>query len=287
MGDETFDQFRGTADVDIASDELKHAGQRRGRFSSAARCSSAARARHRQDAARRGNLAQARLRCRSPCAGTSKSTTKAKDGLYVYDIRAAPPRLAVFGGDVKDIAKYIKLGPLGEALSHRRPRSCCSSTRSTKCRYRVSGTTPHCSSSTRCGSASTRTWPRDRRGGATRRDHHLEQREGAAGRVPAPLRVPLHPVPRSRADGADRPRPSPSMSPTRVLDNALEVFFGLRATPKLAQGSRRRPSSWTGSSRSRSPASTSRRSGTASRSSARCSSTEADVGELLGKRAKA
>ncbi len=47
-----------------------------------------------------------------------KSTTKAKDGLYVYDTVA---RLhdSRFGdaADVRDIAKYIKLGPLGEALA--------------------------------------------------------------------------------------------------------------------------------------------------------------------------
>ena len=49
-----------------------------------------------------------------------KSTTKAKDGLYVYDTVA---RLhdSRFGGadgaNVRDIARYIKLGPLGEALS--------------------------------------------------------------------------------------------------------------------------------------------------------------------------
>jgi MoxR-like ATPase len=45
-----------------------------------------------------------------------KSTTKARDGLYVYDTVA---RLhdSRFGGDVKDIAKYIRLGPLGEALA--------------------------------------------------------------------------------------------------------------------------------------------------------------------------
>jgi MoxR-like ATPase len=46
-----------------------------------------------------------------------KSTTKAQDGLYVYD---AVQRLhdSRFGdGDVKDIKRYIKLGPLGLALS--------------------------------------------------------------------------------------------------------------------------------------------------------------------------
>ena len=46
-----------------------------------------------------------------------KSTTKAQDGLYVYD---TVQRLydARFGdGDVKDIKNYIRLGPLGEAFS--------------------------------------------------------------------------------------------------------------------------------------------------------------------------
>ncbi|HMG57783.1 MAG TPA: MoxR family ATPase [Kofleriaceae bacterium] len=47
-----------------------------------------------------------------------KSTTKAKDGLYVYDTVA---RLhdSRFGdaANVRDIARYIKLGPLGEALA--------------------------------------------------------------------------------------------------------------------------------------------------------------------------
>jgi len=44
-----------------------------------------------------------------------KSTTKARDGLYIYDTvkRLYDSR---FGGDVNDIAKYIKLGPLGQAL---------------------------------------------------------------------------------------------------------------------------------------------------------------------------
>jgi MoxR-like ATPase len=46
-----------------------------------------------------------------------KSTTRAQDGLYVYD---AVQRLydGQFGdGDVSDIARYIKLGKLGEAFS--------------------------------------------------------------------------------------------------------------------------------------------------------------------------
>src|SRR5437588_3060608 len=46
-----------------------------------------------------------------------KSTTRAQDGLYVYD---TVQRLydARFGdGDVKDIRRYIKLGPLGQAFS--------------------------------------------------------------------------------------------------------------------------------------------------------------------------
>ena len=46
-----------------------------------------------------------------------KSTTKAQEGLYVYD---TVQRLydSQFGeGDVKDIAQYIKLGKLGEAFT--------------------------------------------------------------------------------------------------------------------------------------------------------------------------
>ena len=46
-----------------------------------------------------------------------KSTTKAQDGLYVYD---TVQRLydSQFGADVSDIARYIKLGKLGEAFRH-------------------------------------------------------------------------------------------------------------------------------------------------------------------------
>ncbi len=46
-----------------------------------------------------------------------KSTTKAKDGLYIYDTVARLHDSRFGDGDVKDIAHYIKLGPLGIALS--------------------------------------------------------------------------------------------------------------------------------------------------------------------------
>jgi MoxR-like ATPase len=46
-----------------------------------------------------------------------KSTTKARDGLYVYDTVARLHDSRFGDGDVKDIERYIKLGPLGEALS--------------------------------------------------------------------------------------------------------------------------------------------------------------------------
>ena len=48
-----------------------------------------------------------------------KSTTKAQDGLYVYD---TVQRLydSQFGADVSDIGKYIKLGKLGEAFKKNR-----------------------------------------------------------------------------------------------------------------------------------------------------------------------
>jgi len=46
-----------------------------------------------------------------------KSTTKAHDGLYVYDTVARLHDSRFGDGDVRDIRSYIKLGPLGQALS--------------------------------------------------------------------------------------------------------------------------------------------------------------------------
>ena len=46
-----------------------------------------------------------------------KSTSKAQDGLYVYDTVARLHDSRFGDGDVRDIRRYIKLGPLGRALA--------------------------------------------------------------------------------------------------------------------------------------------------------------------------
>jgi MoxR-like ATPase len=46
-----------------------------------------------------------------------KSTTKAKDGLYVYDTVARLHDSRFGDADVNDIRRYIRLGPLGQTLS--------------------------------------------------------------------------------------------------------------------------------------------------------------------------
>jgi MoxR-like ATPase len=46
-----------------------------------------------------------------------KSTTRAQEGLYVYDTVARLHDSRFGDGDVRDIQRYIKLGPLGEALA--------------------------------------------------------------------------------------------------------------------------------------------------------------------------
>src|SRR5215813_11779435 len=46
-----------------------------------------------------------------------KSTTKAQEGLYVYDTVQRLHDSRFGDGDVRDIKRYIKLGPLGRALA--------------------------------------------------------------------------------------------------------------------------------------------------------------------------
>src|SRR6185503_20659768 len=46
-----------------------------------------------------------------------KSTTRAQDGLYHYDVVARLNDSRFGGGDVRDIRRYVKLGVLGQAFS--------------------------------------------------------------------------------------------------------------------------------------------------------------------------
>ena len=54
-----------------------------------------------------------------------KSTTRAQDGLYVYDTVQRLYDSRFGDGDVKDIRRYIKLGPLGEAFALAASAWCC------------------------------------------------------------------------------------------------------------------------------------------------------------------
>ena len=73
-----------------------------------------------------------------------------------------------------------------------------------------------------------------RRGGrrAPARRHHHEQRgEGTARRVPAPMHLPLHRLPRPRADGADRRRAPPGPGPRSARAGPERVLRGARDGP--------------------------------------------------------
>ena len=132
-----------------------------------------------------------------------KSTTKAQDGLYVYD---TVQRLydGQFGDrDVSDIAQYIKLGKLGEAF--------CSEERVVllideidKADLEFPNDLLWELDQMEFHIPETRA---DHQGQApAHRAHHVQRREGAARRVLAALRVPLHRVPGQGDDGAHRAR---------------------------------------------------------------------------------
>ena len=126
-----------------------------------------------------------------------KSTTKAQDGLYVYDTvqRLYDGR---FGdGDVSDIAPLHQARHAGRGL-HRRASACVllideidkadiEFPNDLLCELdQMEFTIPETRETIKATQRPDR-------------DHHVQHREGAARRLPAPLRLPLHRVPRRGA----------------------------------------------------------------------------------------
>src|SRR6478735_3953762 len=225
--DATFDQFKGTSTY-IASEELKHAVN-----------VAVALARPLLIRGEPGTGKTLLAENLASALGLPlirwhvKSTTKAKDGLYVYDTVA---RLhdSRFGGDVRDIAKYIKLGPLGEALAA--PSKCVLLIDEIDkadiefpndllleldaMRFRIDETGQDISAKERPVVVITSNNEKELPDAFLRRCvfHYIQFPDREL--MTAIVKV-HHP------DVSDR-----------VLDNALELFFGLRATPRL----RKKPS---------------------------------------------
>jgi len=225
--DATFDQFKGT-DTYIASEELKHAVN-----------VAVALARPLLIRGEPGTGKTLLAENLSAALGLPlirwhvKSTTKAKDGLYVYDTVA---RLhdSRFGGDVRDIAKYIRLGPLGEALAA--PSKCVLLIDEIDkadiefpndllleldaMRFRIDETGQEISAKERPIVIITSNNEKELPDAFLRRCvfHYIQFPD----RELMTQIVKVH-----HPDVSDR-----------VLDNALELFFGLRATPRL----RKKPS---------------------------------------------
>ena len=130
-----------------------------------------------------------------------KSTTKAAQGLYEYDAVSRLRDSQLGEERVHDVRNYIRKGPLWRAFDGggegRAPDR-----RDRQGGHRV----PERPAAGARPDGVLRL--RDRRDGprqdAADRRHHLEQREGAAGRLPAPLLLPLYPLPRRGDADADR-----------------------------------------------------------------------------------
>jgi len=228
MSDSVFDQFQGTASY-IASDDLRHAVN-----------VAVALAR---PLLVRGEPGTGKTLLAENLASSLglplirwhvKSTTKARDGLYVYDTVARLHDSRFDSANVRDIAKYIKLGPLGQALDAP-SRVVLLIDEIDKADLEFPNDLLH--------ELDTMKFRIDETG-----------REVAAKERPIVIitsnnekelpdaflrRCVFHYIQfPSRELMADIVRVHHPDITDRVLDNALEVFFGLRATPKL----RKKPS---------------------------------------------
>ena len=130
-----------------------------------------------------------------------KSTTRAQQGLYEYDAVSRLRDSQLGDPRVSDIANYIRRGKLWEAFaSPDRPVLLIDEIDKADIEFpndlllELDQMEFHVYETGGDGE----------RAAAADRHHHLQQREGAARRVPAPLLLPLHPLSRRRDDAHDR-----------------------------------------------------------------------------------
>ena len=228
-----FQKFQGTPGY-IASGPARRRRELRDRPRAAA--ADQGRAGHRQDAARAPRRRGSRPRRSSP--GTSSRPRRRSDGLYVYD---TVQRLndARFGdGDVATSARYIRLGAARPRLRRRASAHVLLIDEIDKADLEFPNdllreldemrfTVPETGDEVVAQAAADG-------------DHHLEQREGAAGRVPAPLRLPLHRVPGPRADAADRRRAPPEPRRRRCSTRCWSSSTGCASRASCARSRRPR-----------------------------------------------
>jgi hypothetical protein len=179
------------------------------------------RAGHRQDRSRAAEVARA---LNAPLIEWHiKSTTKAQQGLYEYDAVARLRDSQLGDPRVSDIKNYIKRGKLWEAFtSTKRPVLLIDEIDKADIEF------PNdlLLELDRMEFHVYETGETIKAAQAPDHHHHLEQRKGTAGRVPAPLLLPLHQVPRPRDDAGSRS--SRCIYPgikQQLVAEALRIFF--------------------------------------------------------------